>query len=48
MLHPIKYIEILKETPLTSITFRIGIKRIVNIMNNRNELIYTGVTGIES
>ena len=48
MLHPIKCFEILKETPLTSITFRIGVKRIVNIMINRNELIHAGVTGIKS
>ena len=46
MRHPIKYFGDNKENA-SNFSGRLGVKSIVNIMNNRNELIHPGVTGTE-
>ena len=46
MRHPIKYFGDNKENA-SNFSGRLGVKSIVNIMNNRNELIHPEVTGTE-
>ena len=46
MRHPIKYVGDNKENA-SNFSGRPGVKSMVNIMNNRNELMHPGVAGTE-